>query len=259
MTNAILVEAALGANPQCWPLPPAESVRELWWRAVAAGGQGRYAGALTDLQTMHREARGPLASLAWSTRASFLRQLGGHDLARTADGRAWALADDPESKADSLVGLAADALGVGRFAASGRFLQLAQRHVEDSGERRLGVRLAWVSAELAMVSGAGALSVAHAERGVQLASVLGSARHSVKSNVVHAAALCSAGRYDDSRDVADRTLRMAQDFGLVPLVWALSCLLGDIGSGEYDAVAIAEIRDGAAATVHDRGGQWSPR
>lgn len=259
MTNAILVESAFGSTPQCWPLPPAESVRELWWRAVAAGGQGRYAAALTDLQTLNGEARGPLASLAWSTRASFLRQLGGHDLARTADGRAWALADDPESKADSLIGLAADALGVGRFAASARLLQRAQPHVEDSDERRLGVRLAWVSAELAMVSGAGAVSVAHAERGVELATSLGSARHSVKSNVVQAAALCSAGRYDDSRVVADRTLRAARDLGLVPLVWALSCLLGDIGSGEFDTAAIAGIRDRAAATVRDRGGRWAPR
>ncbi|KEG31865.1 hypothetical protein EN20_06585 [Mycobacterium tuberculosis] len=51
---------------------------------------------------------------------SLLRQLGWHTLARGWDGRALALAGaDREAGADALIGLAADALGVGRFAAAG--------------------------------------------------------------------------------------------------------------------------------------------
>ncbi|MGB8407527.1 MAG: hypothetical protein WCE30_26040 [Mycobacterium sp.] len=259
MTTAMLAEAAFGPTPQSWPLPRASSARELWWRAVAAGGQGRYASAQADLETLRRLTRGPLASLTLSTRASFLRQLGGHDLARTLDGQAWALATDPESRADALIGLAADALGVGRFAASDRLLQRAQPHVDDSGEPRLRVRLAWVNAELAMVSGAGSASVEHAERTVRLAASFGSARHTVKSDVVHAAALCSAGRFDESRVVADRALRAAQELGLVPLVWALCCLLADIGSADHNLADIARIRDAAAIAVRDRGGMWTGR
>ena len=60
---------------------------------------------------------------------------------------------------------------------------------------RLPVRLAWVSAELAMATGDGATAVGHAERAIELAAALGSVRHAVKSDVVLAAALCSAGRH----------------------------------------------------------------
>ncbi len=99
----------------------------------------------------------PLASLAHSTRASFLRQLGWHDRARGWDGRAMALAgSDQEAGADALIGLAADALGVGRFAASAAALRRAGELLAGSVPPRLPVRLAWVSAELAMARGDGA-------------------------------------------------------------------------------------------------------
>ena len=102
------------------------------------------------------------ASLAQSAQASFLRQLGWHDRARGWDGRALAVAgDDPEGRGDALIGLAADALGVGRFAASAEALGRAKGLLGD-GPPRLAVRLAWVSAELAMATGDGAAAVAHA-------------------------------------------------------------------------------------------------
>ena len=60
--------------------PRHDSVEELWLRAVVAGGQGRYANAYADLASVRRGHRvGRLASLAHSTQASFLRQLGWHD------------------------------------------------------------------------------------------------------------------------------------------------------------------------------------
>ncbi|MGB3661888.1 MAG: hypothetical protein WBA04_03165, partial [Mycolicibacter algericus] len=109
--DAVLAAAAFGDAPGRWPLPAAITPRQRWLRAVAAGGQGRYASAGTDLAALLREApAGPLASLAHSTQASFLRQLGGHQQARGRDGRALALAFndggvDPEATADALVGL----------------------------------------------------------------------------------------------------------------------------------------------------------
>ena len=73
--------------------PPRRRPHELWLRAVVAGGQGRYGSALADLAGGASRGRvGPLVSLAHSTRASFLRQLGWHDRARAWDGRASALA-----------------------------------------------------------------------------------------------------------------------------------------------------------------------
>ena len=51
----------------------------------------------------------------------------------------------------------------------------------------------------------------------------------MKSDVVLAAALCSAGDLDAARPVADAALAAADAAGLVPLQWAVACLLADIG------------------------------
>jgi hypothetical protein len=155
-----------------------------------------------------------------------------------------------------LVGLAADALGVGRFTLSARLLERADSVVCAPGGR-LAVRRAWVSAELAMMRGDGATAVAHAERGVSAASGYPSARHAVKSDVVLAAALCSAGQPDRARVVADAALAATEKLGLVPLRWALACLLADIGSAAHSAAQVGTIRDVSADTVRRRGGVWS--
>jgi hypothetical protein len=219
---------------------------------------------VADLESLVRtQTRGPLASLACSTRASFVRQLGGHHAARTWDGRAWAVADsDIPSGTDALIGLAADALGTGRFALSARLLRRAGDLVADGAEGatgRLPVRLAWVSAELAMFTGDGAAAVGHAERAVDCASNLGSARHTTKSQVVLAAALCSVGDLAASRGVADAALDASERLGLVPLSWALACLLADIGSTARSPSQIAAVRDGSADVVRHRGGTWTAR
>ncbi len=256
----MIANAAFGDDPGRWPLPPAHSAEELWLRAVVSGGQGRYANAYADLASVRRAHRvGRLASLAHSTQASFLRQLGWHDKARGWDGRALAVAAaDPEGTVDALIGLAADALGVGRFAASGVALGRVSGLL-DAGPPRLAVRLAWVSAELAMATGDGATAVAHAEHAVQLSGALGSARHRVKSDVVLAAALCSDGRLERSRAVADTALDTTQRLGLVPLSWALASLLGEIGSGNHSADQVVGIRDVSADTVRRRGGVLQDR
>src|SRR5690625_4435842 len=97
-----LFDAAFGTATARWPLPAATNAEQLWLRAVAAGGQGRYASAHADLDALlRRRPGGPLASLAHSTRGSFWRQLGWHVRARGHDGRALALAgDDPQARSD---------------------------------------------------------------------------------------------------------------------------------------------------------------
>ncbi|MDZ4268949.1 MAG: hypothetical protein U1D00_25240 [Mycobacterium sp.] len=243
-------DVAFGGNPGQWPLPPAMTPEQLWLRAVAAGGQGRYNSALADLDRLHRlEAHGPLASLALSTRASFLRQLGWHDRARSLDGRALLVADGAATPA-------ADALGVGRAAASARALQRAKDPVTASAWPRLPVRFAWVSAELAMVTGDGPAAVDHAERALRLAATLTSVRHTVKSRIVLAAARCCSGDLEATRREADRALGEAGSFGLVPLRWAVSCLLADIGSEAHPHAEVTAIRDESAQTVIRRGGVW---
>lgn len=255
-----LADAAFGGDPGRWPLPPAADARELWLRAVAAGGQGRYASAFADLDRLRRVPAGDaVASLALTARASFVRQLGWHDLARSWDGGAEARARSGEARADALIGLAADALGVGRFAASQRALERAAPLVAASGSARLPVRHAWVSAELAMFRGDGAAAVGHARRGVQLAPESGSVRHGVKSQVVLAAALCSAGDLSSARSEGDAALEQTRRFGLVPLQWAIASLLADIGSSTLSPDQLVRLREESAQKVTRWGGVWRPR
>nr|WP_090345870.1 hypothetical protein [Mycolicibacterium malmesburyense]CRL78451.1 hypothetical protein CPGR_04693 [Mycolicibacterium malmesburyense] len=257
--ETVLAKAAFGDDPGRWPLPAAVTPHQLWLRAVAAGGQGRYASARVDLAELLR-ATGPERALAHSTEASFLRQLGWHARARRWDGRALALAgSDVDAAADALIGLAADALGVGRFTAAARALDRASDLMPDSPPQRLRVRLCWVSAELAMARGEGADAVGHAQDAVDAAADLGSVRHEVKSSVVLAAARCSAGDLDGARATADAALDETQRFGMVPLQWALACLLADIGSIKHPAQDMMALRDACADTVRRRGGVWSVR
>ncbi len=256
---------AFGDQPGRWPLPSAGTPRQLWLRAVGAGGQGRYGSARNDLATLLRNAPGDrLASLAHSTQASFLRQLGSHRLARGWDGRALAFSgSDPEAAADALIGLAADALGIGRLAAAATLLSRAEPLVTDASQHRLSIRLAWVAAELAMASGDGVAAVRNAEIAVELAaSIQGFARHRAKSDVVLAAALCSAGAVDRARTLGEATLELTDGLGLVPLRWAVACLLVDLVDTGSSAHLIAElrgIRDQCARRVQHWGGAWGQR
>jgi hypothetical protein len=250
---------AFGDRPERWPLPTAATPHQLWLRAVGAGGQGRYGSAYADLATLLRGNRsGRVASLAHSTTASFLRQLGWHGLARGWDGRALVLAgDDPEATADAVIGLAADALGIGRLAAAAALLERADAQVTKAQPHRVAVRRAWVAAELAMAGGDGATAVRNAERAVELAAGDGSARHRAKSDVVLAAALCSAGDLDRARTVGEAALELTGQLGLIPLRWAVACLLVDLGDPGSPTVAVLrDVRDECAQQVRRWGGDW---
>ena len=162
-------------------------------------------------------------------RRRFCASWAGTSLAGGWDGRALALAGgDPEAAGDALTGLAADALGVGRLAAAATLLRRADPLVAQA-PHRLAVRRAWVAAELAMAGGEGAVAVRNAEaRGRTGRGPRGAARHRAKSEVVLAAALCSAGDVDRARAVGEAALQLTGRLGLVPLRWAVACLLVDL-------------------------------
>ena len=259
MSEASLLEAAFGDDPGRWPLPVATTPYERWLRAVAAGGQGHYGLATAELAALRRDAHaGPLASLAHSTHASFVRQLGGHFEARRWDGRAVALAaSDPDATVDALLGLAADALGIGRFAASEALLARAETTLNASSrDCRLPLRRQWVATELAMARGDGAGAVRHAELAVELAGSQPSSRHRVKTQVVYAAALSSAGRVSEARATAEEALSVTGALGLIPLRWAVASLLVDIGSGGRQPHDVVAIREACGTAIRRAGGVW---
>lgn len=231
----------------------------MWLRAVAAGGQGRYGSARADLGRLRQAVTaGPILSLAHSTQGSFLRQLGGHAAARHWDGPAFRLAyDSAEAMVDALLGLAADALGLRRLAASQALLARADRVLGNSDPpARLSLRRHWVAAELAMAGGDGAGAVRLAQQAAELAGDFVSARHQAKTAVVQAAAWCSAGEIDRARSVADEALDLTGRLGLIPLRWAVASLLADIGSKSHAGTQVREIRDASAAAIRRAGGIW---
>lgn len=260
-TQSELSDAAFGGNPGRFPLPAAGDPWESWFRSVALAGQGRYSAAVTELRR-HRPTSPELRSLHASTRASWLRQVGRHERARRFDGIAVSLVglvgpstsrDSVEARSDALIGLAADALGSGRF-------HLADTLLARSAEQRQGpvgrglwrpaLRAAWVAAELAMMRGDGPEAIRHAEAARALADDADSLRHIVKTDLVVAAALSCIGETDRARESAVQVACAAEMAGLLPLRWAATMLCEGTGGVDAGMVASADL----AADIDRRGG-----
>jgi hypothetical protein len=74
--------------------------------------------------------------------------------------------------------------------------------------------------------------------------------------MVLAASLCSAGAVDRARSVADAALELTSRLGLVPLRWALACLLVDVGSSTHTVRELRGIREVCVEHVVRGGGTW---
>ncbi|TDQ05815.1 hypothetical protein [Labedaea rhizosphaerae] len=221
---ADLHDIAFGADPGA-PVPPAHTPRERWLAGVALGGQGHYAAATALLAPLASTA-GPVAALAGAALASHRRQLGGHAAARRLDGRALLLlGEDEQARSDVLLGLAADALGLGLTRQAHALLD---RAAGLTGWRH-ELRHDWVTAEVLLAEGRAAQAVAPAERAAERALACDSVRHQVKADLVLAAALATAS--DPSQrpiGLLQSVVARAQDHGLAPLVWPSALLLAEL-------------------------------
>ncbi|QCQ92122.1 hypothetical protein [Rhodococcus sp. SGAir0479] len=266
----MLRDVAFGPDPGRCPLPGTGDPEERWLRAVAYGGQGRYARARAELARAASPGVSPaLASLAASTRASLLRQLGSHAVASGYDGAALALvgrsrsadpADDGllhEARCDALTGLAADALGCGRLTAAHRLLSRCRDYLSevDDAHRlwRQHVRLDWVRAEVALASGDFGTATARAQAAVDRSAECPSVRHRVKSALLLAAAATGRPDSDLAVQTAERVLADSCEHGLLPLQWAAAMLL----DGIRPSAAVREVRDECARTIVQRGGRFT--
>ncbi|HXV93351.1 MAG TPA: hypothetical protein VD813_08650 [Pseudonocardia sp.] len=209
-----------------------------------------------------------LAAHAAVTRASHLRQLGGHAAARGLD--AYALrragtappepaleadgADPPAARADALVGLAADAVGLGEPELAERLLAAAAAQAHPSWRCR--VRVGWVQAELALARGRPAEAVEPARLAFAAARRAGSLRHVVKSGIVLAVARAAADPAAAPEAVTelDRAAATAESCGLLPLLWparlaAADLLAAGAGATPGDTPNGASTRRRAAITA----------
>ncbi|WP_063037526.1 hypothetical protein [Nocardia grenadensis] len=242
-------------------------LRQLGWHRRAAEYDGRAAAlVLPALATL------PAASPR--TVSAAVRGSGPDPRTAPPGGAAAALGDygrRPDSidaVADALIGLAADALGVGRTALSTRLLDrcvaLLERPAPECGARAAGaparargrVRLHWVRAEIALADGLGAPALAAAEAALALAEQGPSVRHRIKSRLLVAAAASATGQTARAVALADRIDEECRVSGSVPLRWACAMLRGGLAAepGDRDTA----VADAAAcrALISRRGGRF---
>lgn len=268
----MLRDVAFGPDPGRNPLSVPDDSVGRWLRAVALGGQGRYAQARAALEGVRRSAAPPaVVSLAASTQASLLRQLGGHALAAEYDGVALALvgtarlgdalpdSDDAlrhEARCDALTGLAADALGCGRLALGHRLLDRCGAYLDEVGDEaglwRQHVRLHWVTAEIALASGDFETATVHAQAAVDRSADGPSVRHRIKSALLFAAAATGRPEPDLALETAERVEADSRAHGLLPLRWAAAMLI----DGVRPSAAARAVRDECADAIARRGGRF---
>lgn len=243
--HAQLREAAFGAAEMPGMVVLASALasdeRSRLLAAILLGARGTYGPAARALYRLVRGGDPVHASLAASALASHRRQLGGHLAARALDAqalrmleRAGARAADADgldlagARADALIGLAADNVGLGRLSAAGALLEAART---DSTGWRSRTRLAWVSAEHALAAGMVQQGIEHAERAVEQAEARCAGRHLAKSRLVLAAALVATGT-PEARAHGGELARLAVDAaraaGWRSLIWPGLGLLADL-------------------------------
>jgi hypothetical protein len=220
-----LEHAAFGDRPGLVVASVPVAPRERWLAAVVLGAQGWYARAATLLGDLVPRPD-DLGALAAATLASHRRQLGGHAAARRLDALGLGKATGDEARADVLVGLAADAVGMGRPGAARR---LRDRVPQTTWRAR--VRTAWVSAEIELSAGRADDARPHAERA--LTESVGT-RHRIKSEIVLGATLADADRAMALKLVT-RARDDATDLHLSSLAWPASLLLAQLDPDEAPA------------------------
>lgn len=245
-------------DPSC--VLPAQDPVDVWMRGVALAGQGRYARAVADLRAVIAAGRGSdgpfLQSVARCALASHRRQAGDHRGALVDDGVAASHAlsvPDPDRRrvalVDALAGLAADRLGIGDLAGSGRLLDRAETvGTESTGAESTGstswwladrarLRTAWVRAEWHLYSGRGGEALVVARDALDTAADCPSARHRLKTALLVAACHAAVGDGDVAREQGAEVAAMARRRRQPPLEWAALGLLVDLAASPDERTA----------------------
>jgi hypothetical protein len=256
----MLRRSAFGDRPEVPPRVGTSGVgdppEQRWLAAVVLGGRGRYGAAWALLEPMVHCPCVPAVVRAHAavTRASHLRQLGGHRMARRWDGVGLAAAlsaasggvpeevgpdgpglDSAAARVDALLGLAADAVGLAEFALAERLLGQVEPLAAAHPSWRPKVRLHWIRAELALSVDEPGVALEQAERALAVSREAGATRHEVKSQLVRVVARSCVGEPPEKlyRSLEDLTER-AIGTRLNSLEWPIRLLLGQM-AGPWDA------------------------
>lgn len=196
----------------------------LWSDAAEAGARGDYLAAWAVLDRL-ADADARWQSLAASMRGSHLRQIGDVRAAREWDAQALESATDAESRAEALIGLAADDVADAHAAAARSHLALATDDAADHWRTR--TRLAWVTAELSLLAGAPLQAVDAGERALS-ACRDHSPRHVAKSLLIVEAARGGTASPVLVGEELLRAVALIRAGGWVSLQWPAALIADDL-------------------------------
>lgn len=217
------------------PSSPAES---RWLRAYLLAATGEFGRAERAARRALEHAQDPdLGARAAATLGSILRQTERHAQARSIESAALRRAPTRELRTHLLIGLAADAVGLGDLAAVD--LALARAGAEGGKGWRIAVRLRWVRCERELLAGRPAAAARWARSALAASEKAGAQRHVAKSLLFLGAASraealgatgASARR---ARLEAGRALKRARSIatriGARPIEHVAGDLLGSMG------------------------------
>ncbi len=240
----------------------AEATAAAWLLGVSLGAAGRYGSALTVLEPIAGHGvdaapeRALFASLSSATMASIHRQLGRHEHARSLDKQALSLAaDSPEATFDGRLGLAADAIGLGDPITARAELDRAASLTEGRDDWwRQNVRLLWVRAELALLTGDPGAAAKATETAVSVAEGAGAPRHVAKSLLFQGVAQVQGGELDEAGNTLRRAATLAESLGCLPLLWPSRAVLGALiepTAPQESARSLASARNAALQIADD--------
>jgi tetratricopeptide (TPR) repeat protein len=220
-----------------------EAAAARWLLAVCLAAAGRFGTAIESLHQVvplgenDSADRRAVAALGESTLASVHRQLGRHAEARAHDELALTRSDGVgEAGFDALLGLAADAVGLGEADSARDNLERAGALVGDHAEWwRQRVRLDWVRAEVALLEGDPAAAIKAAGAAVDLAEHSGAPRHVAKGLLFHGVAQVEAGQPEEAAATLRRGSLLAESLGTLPLLWPARAVLGALLAGSNPA------------------------
>lgn len=230
----------------------AEAAAAGWLLGVCLSSAGRYGEALDVLEPLAASGADTapelqiFAALAAAALGSVHRQLGRHAVARAYDETGLARTDGTgEAGFDCLLGLAADAVGLGDAEVARAELARATALTEGRHDWwRQRVRVGWLEAEVGLLTGDPAGAARAAEQAVELAERSGAPRHVAKGLLFLGVSLVEAGRDDEAVATLRRAALLAESLGTLPLQWPARAVLGAL-LAERDEAESARCLDAA--------------
>jgi hypothetical protein len=197
---------------------------EQWLSAYLDAARGRFISALATTRRLTLAHDPSVRAAANRTAASVLRQTARHRDARVHDEQALREARTEAERAHALIGLAADAVGIGAHGGCAALLRRAAA-TAPADDWRVLVRLEWVRTEFALLTDNPTSAQWFASAAVRKARAAGARRHVAKSMLFLGVSQRVAGD-PSALQFLREAARIANELGAAPIARAARELLG---------------------------------